>query len=298
MSSTLSEPRESEHEARRPAGSFGELRRAAARILAACDMPGADTPELDAELLLASAAGVRRSIVLAFPERELDAARAARFEALVEQRAQGVPLAYLLGVREFFGLELQVSSRVLVPRPETELLVEAVLAAYPAAGPRVLDLATGSGAIALALKHCRPDFRVTGADLSPEALGVARANAEGLALEVEWVESAWFAELAGRQFEAVVCNPPYVASTDAHFAGPLRFEPRLALDGGPDGLAAFRAVLREAPAHLAPGGRLLMEHGFDQRRAVLELAAAAGLRVVDARADLAGRDRYVVLERN
>ncbi len=271
-------------------GAFGALWRAAARELAAVS----DSPSLDAQLLLAAAAGCSRSAVLAYPERVLDLEGVARFRVLTARRGRGEPLAYLTGAREFFGLGLEVGPDVLVPRPETELMVEEVLADR---GPvrRVLDLATGSGAVALALKRAVPALEVTGADVSGAALHVARANAERLGLEIEWVESDWFGALAGRRFDVVVCNPPYLASADPHFEGPLAFEPRLALDGGPDGLDAVRAVLDAAPAHLTPGGRLLVEHGFEQQAAVARLAAAAGLALVAARSDLAGKDRYVVL---
>ncbi len=274
--------------------AFGALWPAAARELAAVS----DSPSLDAQLLLAAAAGCARSAVLAYPERVLGAESVARFRALTARRARGEPLAYLTGTREFFGLGLEVGSAVLVPRPETELMVEEVLGDLRGGlrgARRVLDLATGSGAIALALKRAAPVLAVTGADVSPAALEIARANAARLGLEVEWLESDWFAALVGRRFDVIVCNPPYIASTDPHFAGPLRFEPRLALDGGPDGLDAVRVVLRGAPEHLTAGGRLLVEHGFEQRRDIVGLAAAAGLRVVAARSDLAGKDRYVVL---
>ncbi|HEU4619366.1 MAG TPA: HemK family protein methyltransferase, partial [Gammaproteobacteria bacterium] len=157
----------------------------------------------------------------------------------------------------------------------------------------VLDLGTGSGAIALALAAARPGWLVTAADKSRRALAVARANGVRLGLTVEWLESDWFGALAGRRFDLIVCNPPYVATRD--YSGALRFEPRLALDGGPDGLDAIRRVLGGAAAHLAPGGRLLLEHGAEQAAAVAALAEAAGLEIVGAGKDLAGRDRYAAL---
>lgn len=274
------------------ASPFAVLRRAACAELRGVS----DTPALDAELLLAAAAGVARSTVLAYPERALGADAAARFRALLARRAAGVPLAYVLGRRDFHSVTLGVSPAVLVPRPETELLVEHALAvAGPRALRRVLDLGTGSGAIALALKEARPDLLVTAVDNSPEALEVARANGRRLGLDVEWIESDWFAALGGRRFDVIACNPPYVATEDPHFAGPLRFEPRLALDGGPDGLEAIRAVVAAAPKHLERGGWLVLEHGYDQRSDVLNVAAAAGFDPAGAYEDLAGRDRCLVL---
>ncbi|MFO7285921.1 MAG: peptide chain release factor N(5)-glutamine methyltransferase [Gammaproteobacteria bacterium] len=269
----------------------GELvRQAAARLEAI-----SDTPKLDAELLVAHAAGATRSAVIAFPERALDMDAARRLDALIERRAAGEPLAYLVGEKEFYSLALAVSPAVLVPRPETEHLVDAALARLAnVERPSVLDLGTGSGALALAIKHERRDAIVVGADASADALTIARANGERLGLEVEWLESDWFAALAGRTFDCIVCNPPYLASDDPHFAR-LGFEPRAALDGGPDGLYAIRRVLADAPAHLDAGGVLILEHGYTQQDAIIALAARCGLAVLDAGRDLEGRPRYVVL---
>jgi release factor glutamine methyltransferase len=254
-----------------------------------------DTPALDADLLLAAVAKVPRSGVLAHPERVLGPDDVRRFHELVARRAAGEPLAYLLGRREFFSLTLEVDEAVLVPRPETELLVEQTLEALRGreAALRVLDLGAGSGAIALALAAARPAWIVTAVDKSRRALDVARANGLRLGLAVEWLESDWFSALSGRRFDAIVCNPPYVATRDC--VGPLRFEPRLALDGGADGLDAMRIVLRGALEHLEPGGRLLLEHGAEQRSKVLALAAAHGFRALGVCSDLGGRDRCVVL---
>jgi release factor glutamine methyltransferase len=271
------------------AQTFGALRAAARAALVSIS----DTPALDADLLLAAVANVPRSIVLAYPERVLASGDAGRFHALLARRAEGVPLAYLLGRRDFFWLTLEVDAAVLVPRPETELLVEQALEVGRAETLRFLDLGTGSGAIALAVAAARRGWLVTAVDKSRAALAVASANGSRLGLEVEWLESDWFGALAGRRFDVIVCNPPYVASRDC--VGPLRFEPRLALDGGADGLDAIRAVLAGARAHLEPGGRLLFEHGADQRKDVLAAAAARGFEAVDVRSDLAGRDRCVVL---
>jgi release factor glutamine methyltransferase len=279
--------------ARRPRSFGAVLSEAAARLSLA-----SASPRLDGELLLARVAGVSRSTVLAFPERELGPAAAERLDALIARRADGEPLAYLLGDKDFFTLTLDVGPAVLVPRPETEHLVDEVLARLPPASdamPAVLDLGTGSGALALAVKQQRPDVDVTGVDSSAAALAVARANGARLGLDVRWIESRWFDALGGRRYDAILCNPPYVRSDDPHFAGPLRFEPRAALDGGPDGLGAIRAVLDTAPSHLVPGGLLLLEHGYDQQRAVAALAAERGLERLAWGRDLGGRDRYLVL---
>jgi release factor glutamine methyltransferase len=253
------------------------------------------SPLLDAQLLLSYAITRPRSSILAFPETRVHAAAAERYARLIVRRARREPLAYLVRGQEFFSLPLRVTQAVLIPRPETELLVEEALAHCPRGEARsVLDLATGSGAIACALKHERPELDVVAGDVSGAALTVARANAERLGLAVRFVESDWFQGLAGERFDLIVCNPPYVASNDGAFAE-LAFEPRLALDGGVDGLDALRAVLGGARAHLADAGLLLLEHGHDQRAALVELAAGAGWRTAAVHADLAGHARVLVL---
>lgn len=253
---------------------------------------------LDAELLLAHCTGWSRGTLIAFPEREVGSPNAESFRAAVERRAAGVPLAYLTGTREFFSLTLAVSNDVLVPRPETETLVEAALEQIDASSARtVLDLGTGSGAIALALKHERAVLEVTGVDADDAAFRAARGNAKRLGLDVRFVRSSWFETLAGERFDLIVANPPYVPSADPHFSGPLRFEPRAALDGGVDGLAAFRSILESAHAHMTRGAALIFEHGFDQRAAVAALAAAWGFAVAFQRDDLAGQARVLALTR-
>ena len=273
------------------ASRAGEALAAAANTLA----PVSESPRLDAELLLAFSLKRTRSAVLAFPERELDDATRARFAALVERRARGEPLAYLTGEREFFSLPLVVSPDVLIPRPETELLVELALAAAASvAAPAVLDVGTGSGAIALAIKHARGDARVTASDRSGAALAVARANAQRLALDVRFVESSWFEQLGRETFDVIASNPPYVRSADVK--GALELEPRLALDGGGDGLDAYRALLEGAARHLTAGrGVLLLEHGAEQRAELLVLAAEHGWHVTAVHDDLAGKPRVLVL---
>ncbi|HEX5050071.1 MAG TPA: peptide chain release factor N(5)-glutamine methyltransferase [Gammaproteobacteria bacterium] len=266
-----------------------------------------DSPLLDAQLLLAYVIGAPRSSIIAFPERPVRAALADEFDRLLERRRRGEPLAYLVRSQEFYSLPLRVTQAVLIPRPETELLVDAALELLPRGEPRaVLDVGTGSGAIALAIKHERPAASVTALDVSAAALAVARANAERLGIDVRFVESNWFTAVEDRcqtprvsdtGFDVIVCNPPYVQSDDRAFAA-LEYEPRLALDGGADGLDALRAVLAGAAGHLNAGGRLLLEHGHDQRAALVELAQSAGWCPAVQRDDLAGRARVLELEAN
>lgn len=253
-------------------------------------------PLLEAQVLLSFVTGRPRASILAFPERPGSEAAADELARLIERRVRGEPLAYLVRTKEFYSLELRVTPAVLIPRPETELLVEEGLARLPAGARRaVLDLGTGSGAIALAVKHERRDCDVTATDVSAAALAVARVNAESLRLEVRFVESDWFGALVDQRFDMILCNPPYVAAGDTALEQ-LRFEPRLALASGSDGLDALRAVLAAARAHLTAGGLLLLEHGYDQRPALLELAAAGGWRKVAAVDDLGGRPRVLVLD--
>jgi release factor glutamine methyltransferase len=274
------------------ASTVAALDAAATRLAAA-----SDTPRLDAEVLLALVTGRARSSLLAFPERPVEPEVGRRFATLVARRASGEPLAYLTGQREFFSLTLEVSPGVLIPRPETELLVEVALARCAALPrPTVLDVGTGSGAISLAVKHAVPAALVTGADMSAAALAVARANGVRLALDVRWVESAWLTAFGDERFDIIVSNPPYVRSADVR--GALAHEPSLALDGGADGLDAYRVLFAEAADYLTPGGALLVEHGADQRPDLVALAAVHGWRVAAARDDLAGRPRVLELERS
>jgi release factor glutamine methyltransferase len=248
---------------------------------------------LDAQLLLLDVlgrAGHERAWLIAHDDEYLDESRGQRFLSLCSRRAAGEPLAYLLGEKEFFGLRLHVDARVLVPRPDTETLVEWALELLPkdVSGPRVLDLGTGSGAIALAIQSARPDALVEAVDRSSGALQVAAENARQLGLPVRLREASWL-EGAGR-YNLIVSNPPYVAQADPHLAD-LRHEPHDALVAGPDGLDDLRAIVKTAPAHLEPGGWLLLEHGWDQAAAVRTLLLAAGLVSVASRRDLAGIER-------
>ncbi len=245
---------------------------------------------LDAQLLLAETLHMSRGSLLAFADRTVEEPARARFEALVARRAAGEPLAYIIGHREFWSLDLEVTSDVLVPRPETEHLIERALALLPATYARIVDLGTGSGAIALALASERPQWRVHATDASAAALEVARRNAARHRLPVEFRHGSWYAPLAGERFDLIASNPPYVAADDPALAA-LRHEPRLALTPGPDALSSLNAIAGGAIDHLAPGGWLLLEHGSEQGAAVRAALVLAGLRHVRSHPDLAGHER-------
>lgn len=244
----------------------------------------------EARLLLAEATGFSQASVLAHPERELEAAAEARFLDWTARRRVGEPVAYVLGKREFYGLSLAVNRAVLIPRPETELLVELALARLgPQAAARVLDLGAGSGALALAIKRHRPHTRVIAVEADLSAMQTALRNAARLGLDIELRHGRWFEPVRGERFALVVSNPPYVAEGDPHLAqGDLRFEPKSALVAGADGLDALRAIAAGAAAHLEAGGWLLLEHGQGQDAAVRALLAAGGLEEVASWPDLAG----------
>jgi release factor glutamine methyltransferase len=250
----------------------------------------------EAGILLAHALGVPRSHLVAHAKRALGTADDRRFAGLVERRAAGEPVAYILGEREFWGLALSVTPAVLIPRPETELLVERSLALLPADTPLdVLDLGTGSGAVGIAIARERPRAEVMATDASAEALEVARSNARKHGVRVAFACGDWLTAVGGKRFDLIVSNPPYVASGDAHMVrGDLRFEPRAALDGGTDGLDSIRRIVLEAPARLRAGGRLALEHGYDQAVACRALLVGAGYDAVADFADLAGHPRVSV----
>ena len=254
-----------------------------------------DEPYLEAQFLLAAVLERPRSYLLAHPEAVIDANIEAVFRAWLNAREDGKPLAYITGQRQFWSLDLLVNEATLIPRSETELLVERALALLDDRARSVLDLGTGSGAIALALKTERPDLEVTGIDHDDDALAVARVNGERLALDVSWLCSDWFSELKDRRFDMIVSNPPYVAATDPHLqSGDTRFEPRHALAAGPDGLTSLRAIIARAGAYLAPGGDLLLEHGYDQAPAVRRCLTRAGFESVLSYRDLSHHERVTV----
>jgi release factor glutamine methyltransferase len=285
----------------------------------------ASSARIEAQMLLQHLLGVSRAHLLAHPEQVLDEAQEAGYRALLRCRLAGEPLAYILGEREFFGLTFKVTPATLIPRPETELLVELALQRIPEKRPtpqpspctrreyprrerqqscshwrdgrggnfRALDLGTGSGAIALAIAHARPDVGVTAVDASPEALGVAHENVRRLNIaNVRLLQSDWFSVLTDERFDLIVSNPPYIAEGDAHLEeGDLRFEPRGALASGADGLDDIRRIIAQAKEHLNPGGWLLFEHGYDQARRARELLEKAGYAGVFSARDLAGIER-------
>lgn len=248
---------------------------------------------LDAQLLLLHVLGQpqhNRAWLLAHDTDLLPETAQAQYLELARRRAGGEPLAYITGHKEFFGLDLLVDARVLDPRPDTETLVEwalEVLAAVPKAS--VIDLGTGSGAIALALKHSRTDLQVSAVDASADALQVAQTNARRLQLPIAFMSGSWLTNVNGR-YDAIVSNPPYIAAQDAHLAA-LTHEPLQALASGTDGLDDIRQIIRQARAHLRPGGWLLLEHGYDQSVAVRGLLIKAGFEAVQSRCDLSGIER-------
>ena len=249
-------------------------------------------PRREAQILLAYTLGVTRAWLAAHALDQADAAAAATFHELVLRRRAGEPVAYLVGSREFYGLIFRVTPDVLIPRADTETLIEVALEKIGQGPADVLDLGTGSGCVAIALAHERPAARVTAVDVSPGALGVARDNARANAVEVQFVQGSWFAGLAGRRFDIIVSNPPYIAQDDAHLRqGDLRFEPAIALSAGQDGLAALRLIVSGAPAQLREGGWLFFEHGYEQARASRDLLLNAAFCDLISRCDINGVPR-------
>jgi release factor glutamine methyltransferase len=252
---------------------------------------------LEAEILLAHALDASRARLYAWPEHEPDSAQQEAFERLVDARVRGEPIAYLIGRREFWSLDIAVTREVLIPRPETELLVELALERIPRDRAfRIADLGTGSGAIALAIARERPLARVTATDASTAALDVARDNAKRLGIgNVAFAEGDWYAAIGDAQLDVIVSNPPYIAANDAHLAqGDLRFEPASALASGDDGLDAIRRIVAGAPHYLAEVGALLLEHGFDQSARVRALLDAAGFENVSSVRDNGGHERVTL----
>lgn len=261
---------------------------------------GSGLPRLEARALLSLATGRSREWLIAHGPETADTAVAGRFDDLAARRRAGEPIAYLTGHREFRGLRFEVSPAVLIPRPETEGLVDLIEALAPPAA-RVLDLGTGSGAIAVALAHARPDLRLIASDRSPAALAIARRNATALlgprpGGAIDWREGSWWSVTgAGERFQVIVSNPPYIAERDAHLdCGDLRFEPPQALAAGIDGLDDLRRIITGAPAHLDEEGWLLLEHGWDQARAVRLLMNDAGFSAVRTVPDAQHHDRITL----
>lgn len=246
---------------------------------------------LENRILLCQALRLPRVALITQAERALTSEEAGTLAGLVQRRLDGEPIAYIVGEREFFGLPFRVGPAVLIPRPDTELIVELALARL-APRARLLDMGTGSGAIAVALAHTRPDATVTALDLSADALDIAQANAAANGARVRFLRSDWYAALGEERFDLIASNPPYIASGDRHLSeGDLRFEPTGALTDHADGLSALRIIIDGASAHLEPGGWLLLEHGYDQAEAVRALLAARGFSEVQSWRDLAGIER-------
>ncbi len=265
---------------------------ATTRIAAALDLPRRDA-RLDARVLAAHVLCVDAAWLIAHDTDRLPAQQADAYQTVLARRLNGAPIAYLVGSREFFGRPFRVSPDVLIPRPDTERLIELALAQIPPEqAVDVLDLGTGSGCIAITLARERPLARVTAVDRSPAALAIAQRNAESLGASVEFLASDWFSALAGRHFDLVVSNPRYIAAADPHLArGDVRFEPLSALAAGPDGLDDLRHLIATASAHLKRGGILLLEHGYDQAESVRSLLQQSGFPFPQSWNDLSGIPR-------
>jgi release factor glutamine methyltransferase len=255
---------------------------------------GAATARIEVQCLLQSVLNTARSYLLAHPEQILNAAQTAAYEALLQRRLRGVPIAHILGEREFFGLNLKITPDTLIPRPDTELLVELALQrVLQGRASRVLDLGTGSGAIALAIAHSRPEAIVVAVDNSEAALQVARENARKLGIgNVSFRHGDWFSALEGQRFDLIVSNPPYIAAGDTHLSqGDVRFEPMSALASGMDGLDDIRRIAGQANAYLEQGAWLLIEHGYDQAQAVRGVLLQNDFTEIFSEKDIAGIER-------
>ncbi|AQL36143.1 MULTISPECIES: peptide chain release factor N(5)-glutamine methyltransferase [Pseudomonas syringae group] len=265
-----------------------------ASLLRSAELPDSPTARLDIELLLAAALGKPRSFLHTWPERIVSTEAAVAFAGYLQRRRTGEPVAYILGQQGFWKLDLEVAPHTLIPRPETEMLVEAALELVPAFAPaQVLDLGTGTGAIALALANDRQQWKVTAVDRVPEAVALAERNRQRLQLDnAQVLNSHWFSALEGRQFDLIISNPPYIADADPHLsAGDVRFEPSSALTAGSDGLDDLRTIIADASAHLNADGWLLLEHGYDQGPAVRELLIRHGFERIQTRRDLGEHER-------
>lgn len=265
-----------------------------ASLLRNAELPDSPTARLDVELLLAAALGKPRSFLHTWPERIVSTEAAQAFDGFLKRRRTGEPVAYILGQQGFWNIDLEVATHTLIPRPETEMLVETALELLPSAIPhRLLDLGTGTGAIALSLAKDRPQWAVTAVDRVDEAVELAERNRQRLHLDNAHVmRSHWFSAVEGQRFDLILSNPPYIASNDPHLVeGDVRFEPSSALVSGTDGLDDLRLIVSQAPAHLEAGGWLLLEHGYDQGQAVRELLDRHGFEQIQTRRDLGDHER-------
>lgn len=263
---------------------------------AVSQLQASESPRRDAEILLGFVTGKARTFILAFGETRLTDEQQEQLAALLARRVRGEPVAHLIGEREFWSLPLFVSPATLIPRPDTECLVEQALARLPAATCRILDLGTGTGAIALALASERPDCQVTAVDLIPDAVALAQRNADHLGIRnIEIVQSRWFGALEGQTFSLIVSNPPYIDAQDPHLAqGDVRFEPLSALVAADNGLADLHTLIKEAPRYLLPQGWLLLEHGWQQGAAVREIFARYGWQQVETCRDYGDNERLTL----
>jgi release factor glutamine methyltransferase len=265
-----------------------------ASLLRNAELPDSPTARLDAELLLAAALGKPRSFLHTWPERIVSSEAAQAFDEYLQRRRTGEPVAYILGQQGFWNIDLEVATHTLIPRPETEMLVETALELLPGAIPhRLLDLGTGTGAIALSLAKDRAQWNVTGVDRVPEAVDLAERNRQRLHLDNAQIKlSHWFSAVEGQRFDLILSNPPYIADNDPHLVqGDVRFEPSSALTSGADGLDDLRLIASQAPAYLQAGGWLLLEHGYDQGPAVRELLDRHGFEQIQTRRDLGDHER-------
>ncbi len=274
---------------------IGELLKQHGKQLEAALAIEPSSSRIEVQCLLQAVLQVNRAYLLTHPERILSAEESARYSALFSRRLSGEPIAYLLGEREFYGLNFNVTPATLIPRPDTELLVETALQYLPSGG-RMLDMGTGSGAIAIAVAHHRPDANIVAVDASDAALEVARENSQRLhAGNVQFMHSDWFSALSGERFDLIASNPPYIESQDAHLSrGDVRFEPLSALASGSDGLDDIRCIILDAKSHLKPGGWLMFEHGYDQAERVRLLLQQAGFCDVASLRDLSGTERVTL----
>ncbi|BDY03627.1 peptide chain release factor N(5)-glutamine methyltransferase [Ferrimonas sp. YFM] len=259
---------------------------------ASCLQEG-ESPQIDAQLLLCFVLDRPKTYLYTWPERELTPEQERAFDALLSRRANGEPAAHITGVREFWSLALKVNPSTLIPRPDTEALVEFVLERDLKPGSTVVDLGTGTGAIALALASERPDWRITAVDLKEDAVALARENRDALGLDLEVIQSSWFDSLEGRRFDLVVSNPPYIEEADPHLRqGDVRFEPLSALTSGEDGLVDITHIVENGRQFLNDGGTMVLEHGYNQAAQVRALFEHFGYTEVGSGKDLAGRERF------
>lgn len=272
---------------------ISELLAEASRLLTA----SSDSPRLDAEILLCHLLDKDRAYLIAWPEKELEPDLAETYQQYLQRRLKGEPIAYITGHKEFWSLNLNVSPDTLIPRPETEHLVEYIIEHFPADKPiRLVDLGTGSGAIALAIASERPRWSILATDQSPEALQIARQNTMQLKLDsVEFRPGRWFQPLENELFDIIVSNPPYIAERDEHLSlGDVRFEPVSALASGPDGLDDIRQIADQARQHLKPGGLLIIEHGYDQKQKIFDIFTSMGYLKISQLDDIARKPRITL----